>query len=227
MKKRNGLGRVLLALVLCVTITLTACSTEWIATAEQIVAALIPAATNIVALVAAMLYSFIRPLVDQANQFADHFPTYVADARAGRGTVGHLVKKYRVDDYLKRNEAKLRALAARRDPSVRDEARAATAQLSAHDEAARLTDSRTLADLLGPSPPSRKPTGSRPHDLAIPTFLMHKGPVRINDVDRGRAAVLRRPGAACAGDLLCSFTGNLISIEDVRRGPAGYDEFRR
>ena len=54
MKKRNGLGRVLLALVLCVTVTLTACSTEWIATAEQIVAALIPAATNIVALVAAM-----------------------------------------------------------------------------------------------------------------------------------------------------------------------------
>src|SRR5437763_7498591 len=54
MKKRSGLGRVLLALVLCVTVTLTACSTEWIATAEQIVAALIPAATNIVALVAAM-----------------------------------------------------------------------------------------------------------------------------------------------------------------------------
>jgi predicted PurR-regulated permease PerM len=61
-----------------------------------------------VALVAAMLYAFIRPLVDQANEFADNFPTYVADARAGRGTVGHLVKKYRVDDYLQRNEAKLR-----------------------------------------------------------------------------------------------------------------------
>ena len=59
-------------------------------------------------LVAAMLYAFIRPLADQASHFADKFPTYVADARAGRGPVGKLVKKYNIDDYLKRNEAKLK-----------------------------------------------------------------------------------------------------------------------
>jgi hypothetical protein len=54
MKGSNRLGQAVLALVLCMTITLAACSTEWIGQAEQVVAALIPAATNIVALVAAL-----------------------------------------------------------------------------------------------------------------------------------------------------------------------------
>ncbi len=54
MKNSNRFGRVGLGLVLCVTITLAGCSTGWIAEAEQIVAALIPAAANIVALVAAL-----------------------------------------------------------------------------------------------------------------------------------------------------------------------------
>jgi hypothetical protein len=42
------------ALILCVTISFTGCSTDWVGQAEQIVAALIPAATNVVALVAAL-----------------------------------------------------------------------------------------------------------------------------------------------------------------------------
>jgi hypothetical protein len=58
MKKSNGLGRVGLALTLstalCVSMALTACSTNWIGQAEQVLAVLIPAATNIVALVAAL-----------------------------------------------------------------------------------------------------------------------------------------------------------------------------
>jgi hypothetical protein len=43
-----------MAVVLCATITLSGCSTAWIAQAEQIVAALIPAASNIMALIAAL-----------------------------------------------------------------------------------------------------------------------------------------------------------------------------
>jgi hypothetical protein len=58
MKKSNGLGRVgltlSLTLALCVSMALTACSTNWIVQAEQVLAVLIPAATNIVALVAAL-----------------------------------------------------------------------------------------------------------------------------------------------------------------------------
>jgi hypothetical protein len=53
-EKRNIAGKVLLALVLCATITFSACSTAWISEAEQIVAALLPAAANILALVGAV-----------------------------------------------------------------------------------------------------------------------------------------------------------------------------
>jgi len=54
MESSNRLRRVGLALVLCMTITLAACSTEWIGQAEEVVAVLIPAAANIIALVAAL-----------------------------------------------------------------------------------------------------------------------------------------------------------------------------
>lgn len=54
MKNSNRLGRGALTLVLCIAMTLTACSTTWIAQAEEVVAALIPAATNILTLVAAL-----------------------------------------------------------------------------------------------------------------------------------------------------------------------------
>jgi hypothetical protein len=52
--KAQQLMTVVLALVLCATVILSACSTAWISQAEEIVAALIPAAANIVALVAAL-----------------------------------------------------------------------------------------------------------------------------------------------------------------------------
>jgi len=54
MKNSSRFGRAGLGLVLCVSMTLAGCSTSWIAEAEQIVAALIPAAANIIALVAAL-----------------------------------------------------------------------------------------------------------------------------------------------------------------------------
>src|SRR2546423_7298127 len=53
-----------------------------------------------------MLYLFIRPLVDEVTQFSDDFPTYVSDARAGKGTVGKLVKRYKLDRWVERNRAK-------------------------------------------------------------------------------------------------------------------------
>ena len=54
MKNSSRFGRAGMVLVLCMTITLAGCSTDWIGQAEQIVAVMIPAATNIVALVAAL-----------------------------------------------------------------------------------------------------------------------------------------------------------------------------
>lgn len=52
--KRHFVGRVGVAVVLMASLILAGCSTDWIGEAEQIVAALIPAASNIVALVAAL-----------------------------------------------------------------------------------------------------------------------------------------------------------------------------
>jgi len=54
MSWRNSLGRMVLALLLCFTMVWSGCSTSWIGEAEQIVAALMPAAANLVALVAAL-----------------------------------------------------------------------------------------------------------------------------------------------------------------------------
>ena len=51
-------------------------------------------------MVAGLLYSFIRPLVEQGQNFADNFPTYVADAREGRGPAGDLVKRFNLDERI-------------------------------------------------------------------------------------------------------------------------------
>jgi len=52
--KQIGIGKAWLAAVLCGTMMWAACSTAWINEAEQIVAALIPATANLVALVATL-----------------------------------------------------------------------------------------------------------------------------------------------------------------------------
>jgi predicted PurR-regulated permease PerM len=59
-------------------------------------------------LLSGMLYSFIKPLADQASTFADDLPGYVEDARDGKGPVGHIVRRYNLEDYVKKNESKLR-----------------------------------------------------------------------------------------------------------------------
>jgi predicted PurR-regulated permease PerM len=61
------------------------------------------------ALVGAMGYAFVKPVVTQSQQFADNFPRYVADAKAGRGPLGHLVRKYNLDQKLEQNQAKLKS----------------------------------------------------------------------------------------------------------------------
>jgi predicted PurR-regulated permease PerM len=63
------------------------------------------------ALFAAMLYAFIRPVVDQAQRFANDFPSFVEDAKQGRGTVGKLVTRYKLDDWIDRNQDQLKKAA--------------------------------------------------------------------------------------------------------------------
>jgi predicted PurR-regulated permease PerM len=69
-------------------------------------------ATTLVVLVAlaafgGLLYTFIRPLVDQGRQFSDNFPTYLTDAREGRGPLGGLVKRYDLDKRYEDNKQKI------------------------------------------------------------------------------------------------------------------------
>jgi predicted PurR-regulated permease PerM len=60
-----------------------------------------------ISLMTAMLYAFIRPLVDQTQQAVDNFPEYVADAKAGKGPVGGIVKRFNLDTRLEENQANL------------------------------------------------------------------------------------------------------------------------
>lgn len=62
--------KILTALLLCVVLLFTACSTAWVGEAEQIVAALIPAAANVVTLAAALQGNNISPADFQTIQTA-------------------------------------------------------------------------------------------------------------------------------------------------------------
>ena len=54
-----------------------------------------------------LMYAFIRPLVDQGREFADNFPSYVSEAREGRGPAGDLVKRYNLDERLRDAQASI------------------------------------------------------------------------------------------------------------------------
>ena len=72
------------------------------------------------AALAGLGYLFVRPIADQVNVFVNDFPTYVSDAKAGRGEIGHLVKKYDIDGYVERNQNRLKsALKSAEKPAVR------------------------------------------------------------------------------------------------------------
>lgn len=60
-----------------------------------------------IGIVAAMLYAFISPLVEEGREFADNFPTYVSEAREGRGPAGDLVKRYNLDERLRDAQASI------------------------------------------------------------------------------------------------------------------------
>jgi predicted PurR-regulated permease PerM len=61
-----------------------------------------------IVVLAGILTIFVRPLAKEGPQFIDRVPSYVEQARTGRGPVGSLVQRYNLDDYLLRNQARLR-----------------------------------------------------------------------------------------------------------------------
>jgi predicted PurR-regulated permease PerM len=62
---------------------------------------------TVFSLVVLMLWAFITPVAHQVSQFADNLPSYVADARDGKGPIGDLVKRYDLDKKIKENQDKI------------------------------------------------------------------------------------------------------------------------
>ena len=58
-------------------------------------------------LLGALMYAFISPLVEEGREFADNFPTYVSEAREGRGPAGDLVERYNLDERLRDAQASI------------------------------------------------------------------------------------------------------------------------
>ncbi|MCU1453953.1 MAG: hypothetical protein JWN46_2099 [Acidimicrobiales bacterium] len=54
-------------------------------------------------IVGGMVFAFVRPLVTQGPAFAHDFPTYVKDAQKGRGPVGGLIKRFKLQKYVDKN----------------------------------------------------------------------------------------------------------------------------
>ena len=53
---------------------------------------------------AALLYAFISPLVDQGQKFADDYPRLVREAKAGKGPVGGIVTRFELDERIDENQ---------------------------------------------------------------------------------------------------------------------------
>jgi enediyne biosynthesis protein E4 len=113
------------------------------------------------------------------------------------------------------------SVAARRDPSVTDEATAAIARLAAKDEAARSTVRGSLAELLGPSRPKGNTTGSGRHDLVIPTFVddaSERG--LVFNFDQGRSEAHQLPETMAGGVAIFDFDGDgWLDVYALQGGP--------
>ena len=58
-------------------------------------------------LFSAMIYAFVKPLAEQASQFSSDLPTYVEEAREGKGPVGDIVKRYDLEQKIEENQDKI------------------------------------------------------------------------------------------------------------------------
>ena len=61
-----------------------------------------------IAILAALTTVFVRPLIIEGQKLADDLPTYVDDARAGRGPIGALVERYNLEERLRDSSGQIR-----------------------------------------------------------------------------------------------------------------------
>lgn len=55
------------------------------------------------ALLSAMVYAFVRPIVDQGQKFSDSLPEMIDDAQEGKGRLGELITKYDLEEKFNEN----------------------------------------------------------------------------------------------------------------------------
>lgn len=60
------------------------------------------------AFISALLFTFVRPLVSQVGNFADALPGFIEDAQEGRGRLGELVQRYKVESFVEENQDRIR-----------------------------------------------------------------------------------------------------------------------
>ena len=60
------------------------------------------------AVISALLFTFVRPLVGQVGTFADALPEFIEDAQEGRGRLGELVQRYNVESFVEDNQDRIR-----------------------------------------------------------------------------------------------------------------------
>ncbi|RZS87231.1 putative PurR-regulated permease PerM [Motilibacter rhizosphaerae] len=63
-------------------------------------------------LLAGLVTAFVTPLVNQVGQLSNEIPKYVQDAQTGHGPFGSLLKRYDVDQYITKNQDKIRSALA-------------------------------------------------------------------------------------------------------------------
>ena len=60
-----------------------------------------------ITLIGLMIAAFVQPIAREVDDFVENFPTFVEDAREGRGAVGRLVQRFNIDTYIEDNQAAL------------------------------------------------------------------------------------------------------------------------
>ena len=84
-----------------------------------------------VAAFAGLTYTFVRPIYDAGQTFAQDIPGFVERARNGEGRVGELIKHYNIDEKVAENAPKLQtALSNAGGPAVRTAQRVASGLLA-------------------------------------------------------------------------------------------------
>jgi predicted PurR-regulated permease PerM len=61
-----------------------------------------------IGILAIVVAAFVRPIVTQTSRFVEELPAQVEQAQRGEGPIGRLVKRYKVEDWVERNQANLR-----------------------------------------------------------------------------------------------------------------------